>query len=176
MDCQRYYNIGANAARLRKHQEHSPAVALTHDEFVLWCRSTPRRCASCGVHEADLPRIGLVSTIGLPIAALGIDRIRNSGDYALGNIQFCCFACNKAKGNVFDDAETTRLLGPRIGNCWTIRLGGTVLVLPRAPARTPAACPALPCRRGGWSSSCRCAGRAARWSRRHRTRCPLPCC
>jgi hypothetical protein len=145
MDCQRYYNIGANAARMRKHQEHSPAVALTHDEFVRWCRSTPRRCASCGVHETDLPRIGLVSTIGLPIAALGIDRIRNSGDYALGNIQFCCFACNKAKGNVFDDAETTRLLGPRIGNCWTIRLGGTAEpgtppVFTRGPAAEPGPC------------------------------------
>lgn len=124
MDCQRYYNIGVNAARLRKHQEHSPSVALSHEEFLQWCRSTPRRCASCQLHEADLPRIGLVSTIGLPIAALGIDRIQNSGDYSSGNIQFCCFACNKAKGNVFDDSETVGVLGPRIGNCWSIRLGG----------------------------------------------------
>ena len=145
MDCQRYYNIGANAARLRKHQPHSPGVTMTHAEFIGWCRSTPRQCAACGLHETDLPKIGLVSTIGLQVAALGIDRISNSADYSLDNIQFCCFACNKAKGNVFDDDETRLILGPRIGNCWTIRLGGSVVpvtppVFARSAPATPGTC------------------------------------
>ena len=131
MDCQRFYNLGVNSARPRKHQAHSPELRMTHGEFIAWCRSTDRRCAFCGLHESDIPSIGLLSTIGLPIAALGIDRISNSGDYGIDNIQFCCFACNKAKGNVFDDDETRRILGPRIGNCWTIRLGGTAQGLDR---------------------------------------------
>lgn len=124
MDCQRFYNLGVNANRPRKHQEHSPSLRLEHKDFIAWCRASERRCAFCGLNEADLPRIGLTSTIGLAIAALGIDRISNLDDYHIDNIQFCCFACNKAKGNVFDDVETRHIIGPRIGACWTGRLGG----------------------------------------------------
>lgn len=131
MDCQRYYNLVVNSKRERKHQDYSPRLGITEDEFVAWCRSTARNCAFCGLPESDLPGIGLVSTIGRPVAALGIDRISNADDYRIGNIQFCCFACNKAKGNVFTDAETRELIGPRIGDCWAVRAGGTADPHPR---------------------------------------------
>jgi hypothetical protein len=122
-DCQRYYNLSVNAKRTRAHQR-TPALHVTHADFIAWSRGVQRACAFCGIAEPDLARVGLVSTIGLAVAALGIDRISNDRDYERGNIQFCCFACNKAKGNVFMDDEMHEHVGPSIGLVWRDRLGG----------------------------------------------------
>ena len=121
MDCQRYYNISVNARKVRVHQAHTPAVVVSLDDFLEWCRATTRKCAFCGLHETDLPSIGIVSSIGRPVVALGIDRIRNDDDYRIGNIQFACYACNKVKGNVFQDEEMKDVVGPAIGKAWTNR-------------------------------------------------------
>jgi hypothetical protein len=122
MDCQRFYNVKVNSKRVRAHQ-YSPTLRMSHTEFLLWCRSSSRTCAFCGCPEELLVSLGLRSTIGLPIAALGVDRIDNARDYEIGNIQFCCFACNKAKGNVFSDAETSLFVGPGIAKAWSARVG-----------------------------------------------------
>jgi hypothetical protein len=75
-DCQRFYNLSVNAKRVRAHQR-TPVLKLSHSEFIAWSRASERACAFCGLEEKELERVGLVSTIGLSVTALGIDRISN---------------------------------------------------------------------------------------------------
>ena len=120
MDCQRFYNITVNAKRARTHSE-APGLNITKAEFLAWVRSQDRSCFYCGVSEADLPLLGLVSQIGHPVQALGIDRLDANVGYKIGNIELCCFACNKAKGNVFSTEEMGRI-GEAISTVWNSRL------------------------------------------------------
>lgn len=99
-----------NAKRVRA-KERTPSLIFEKDEFLAWSRRGEPRCAYCGIAESDLAEIGLKSQIGLPIEALGIDRLENARDYELDNIAFCCFACNKVKGNVFTEREMAELEG-----------------------------------------------------------------
>ena len=119
-DCQRFYNVTVNAKKVRKHGRQ-PALLFTHEEFLEWSRRDEPKCTFCGISEADLPQVQLFSSIGLSVAALGIDRLDNQGDYTLDNIAFCCYACNKAKGNVFTEAEMRTEIGPAISRIWHTR-------------------------------------------------------
>jgi len=123
-DCQRFYNVSVNAKRQRTFAR-TPALGFTHDQFLTWSREREPVCAYCGIREAELKQLQLRSQIDRGIEALGIDRVSNDGDYEIDNIVFCCFACNKVKGNVFTHDEMIRFLGPGVREAWRARLSGT---------------------------------------------------
>jgi hypothetical protein len=136
LDCQRLYNVRVNSRKVRV-DGTSPGMGISDADFLAWCRSTPKRCAYCGVAEADVARLGLRTTIGLDLVALGVDRVDNDRGYDAGNIQFACFACNKAKGNTFTHAEMLDGIGAAVARVWTARLGDGPLV-PIEPVDWPA--------------------------------------
>jgi len=121
MDCQRWYNITVNAKRPRKNKP-SPELLIKESEFLIWCRSQKRSCFYCEIKEKDIRKVGLKTQTGKSLAALGIDRIDSNKGYEAGNIVFCCFACNKAKGDVFDHHEMLQI-GKSVSLVWTQRLG-----------------------------------------------------
>ena len=120
MDCQRWYNISVNAKRPRKNKP-SPELLLSERGFLDWCRSRPRQCEYCGIPEHAVPGVGLKTQTGHSLAALGIDRIDSSLGYSTDNIVFCCFACNKAKGDVFSHEEMKQI-GKAISLAWDQRM------------------------------------------------------
>ena len=122
-DCQRFYNLTVNAAKVRKHGK-TPRLDLSLVDFLAWARSPERAraCHYCRIPEAELPNLGLRSSIGLPVEALGIDRLDNERDYVPGNIAWCCYGCNKVKGNVFSEVEMLQI-GAAVESVWRARLG-----------------------------------------------------
>lgn len=121
MDCSRYTALVGNSKKTRKHQQTTPELLISKEEFLDWCRSGDRICTYCSIPESFLRYANQKSQIGLTVAALGIDRIDNAGDYSLGNICYCCFACNKAKGNVFSYNDMIAFIGPAIRLVWQSR-------------------------------------------------------
>ena len=119
MDCQRWYNVTVNSKRKRKYKK-GPELNITEEEFLNWCNSQERKCDYCGIKEVDLKNAGLLSSIGLPVYALGIDRIDSERGYAVDNITFCCYACNKAKGDVYTYDEF-KIIGESISKVWKDR-------------------------------------------------------
>lgn len=119
-DCQRFYNLSENASKPRK-RGRTPNLAISKSEFLAWSRAGKRKCVYCGVTEPELAKVGIKTQIGLELAALGVDRVNNDGDYTKDNIELCCFPCNKAKGNVFSRDEMA-IIGAAIRQVWDIRL------------------------------------------------------
>lgn len=124
MDCQKFYNLGVNATRSRRTRAAPPDLLMTHEQFLAWVRSAERKCAYCGLKEEDVPKVGMKTQIGLDLQTLGIDRIDSTKGYSGDNIVLCCFACNKAKGNVFSSGEM-EIIGKGIAEVWTRRLVST---------------------------------------------------
>lgn len=118
-DCQRFYNVSVNSKKDRKHGRN-PELKFTEKDFLSWLRAQDRKCHFCGISEQELEAQGIKSSIGLTVAALGIDRLDNGDDYTLENIALCCYACNKAKGNVFTTDEML-VLGRAIAEVWQLR-------------------------------------------------------
>lgn len=124
VDCYRYKNMLKNAARVRRDGTvHS--VNFTQEDFITWRRLQPEKCSICGVAEKDLYKLGLKSSTGHLVRALGVDRKNSDRGYELDNIQMCCFGCNKAKGNVFSDEEMKKHLSPAIAKAWEPYVNGT---------------------------------------------------
>lgn len=120
IDCQKYYNPTVNSKAKRKRVK-TPMLEISRQDFIDWVRKSDRRCQYCGLHEQNVPKIGMKTQIGLDLQALGVDRIDSSRGYSQGNIVLCCFACNKAKGNVFTSSEM-QTIGKAIGQVWSNRL------------------------------------------------------
>jgi hypothetical protein len=123
IDCQRYLTLSSNAKKVRSNGE-APGVDFDIDSFRTWVRSQDRRCSICQLPESQVGALQLKTSVGYTVAVLGIDRVDNTRGYALDNIQLCCFACNKAKGNVFNTDESSSWLGQGIASAWTHRLEG----------------------------------------------------
>lgn len=123
LDCQKFYNLRVNAERSKRTRTRPPKLLISQAEFLDWVRGSERRCMYCGLAEADVPATGMKTQIGLDLHALGIDRIDSAKDYSLDNIGLCCFACNKAKGNVFSQEEMM-LVGEAISKVWARRFSG----------------------------------------------------
>lgn len=119
-NCQRYSNLVSNSNVKRK-RCRSPLVLVTEPEFATWVRSKPKVCFYCGISEEQLERIDIKSNIGLRVESLGVDRLDSSGDYSLGNIELCCFVCNRVKSAVFT-SEEMGLIGAKIGEVWLARM------------------------------------------------------
>ncbi len=120
MDCQRWYNVSVNSKRPRKNKA-SPKLNMCEADFLKWCRNQDRSCAYCGIKESDVRYINLKTQTGHKLAALGIDRLDSTKGYSEDNIVFCCFACNKAKGDVFTHEEMITI-GSAISSAWKTRL------------------------------------------------------
>lgn len=120
MDCQRWYNVTVNSKKPRKNKP-SPKLMMNESEFLHWCRTRPRACEYCGLKEREVKEVGLKTQTGKALAALGIDRIDSSLGYSKENIVFCCFACNKAKGDVFTHDEM-KVIGSAISAAWSGRM------------------------------------------------------
>lgn len=122
-DCMRWQNVKVNSQKQRK-RKPSPELNMTEAEFMAWSQARERRCDYCNIHERDLVHADILSSIGLPVVSLGIDRIDSSRGYQVDNITFCCFACNKAKGDVFT-YEEMKVIGQSVAAAWTRRgIGG----------------------------------------------------
>ena len=119
MDCQRWYNIGVNSKKERKNKP-SPELVITEEQFLSWCNSQERRCFYCEIPEIKIKEVGLKTQTGRPLSALGIDRLDPEKGYEKDNIVFCCFACNKAKGDVFTPEEMYEI-GRAIRKVWIKR-------------------------------------------------------
>lgn len=119
-NCQRYSNLVSNS-NVRRRRAKSPRVLLTEAEFSAWLKSKPKNCFYCGISEDQLEQIEMTSNIGLRIECLGVDRLDSDGDYALGNIELCCFVCNRVKSAVFTSQEMS-LIGRQIGDVWLARI------------------------------------------------------
>lgn len=124
-DCQCFYNIGVNARRVRRDGSW-PGLEFDRATYLAWARDQARECAFCGIPEREIPRLGLVTQIGLPSKFLGLDRIRGDAPYRATNVQLSCFACNKVKSNTFADREMKAELGAGVARIWDFRLGRTI--------------------------------------------------
>jgi hypothetical protein len=123
LDCQKFYNLSVNS-KSKRARSKTPKLKLTREKFVAWVRASSRTCRYCGVGEATIPKLHLTTQIGRSLHALGVDRLDSTGDYTASNIALCCFACNKAKGNVFADEEMI-VLGRAIAEVWKVRLAAS---------------------------------------------------
>ena len=120
MNCQRFYNVTVNSKRPRANKP-SPKLNITENAFLDWCNSQNKACFYCGVEEKNIRKINLKTQTGKSLAALGVDRVDPEIGYDLSNIVLCCFACNKAKGDVFNHDEMS-LIGESISRVWNTRL------------------------------------------------------
>lgn len=120
MNCQRYYNITVNSKRPRANKP-SPKLDIAENSFLDWCNGQVKACFYCGVEEKNIRKINLKTQTGKSLAALGVDRVNSEIGYQLSNIVLCCFACNKAKGDVFNHDEMS-LIGKSISHVWASRL------------------------------------------------------
>lgn len=118
-DCQRFYNMGVNAKRNRK-IKYTPKMKISEPDFLKWSRGRRRKCRYCAVRDEHVGDLKMKTQIGLNLDALGIDRLDPDKDYEINNIDFCCFGCNKAKGDVFSDREM-KLIGKAIKKVWQQR-------------------------------------------------------
>lgn len=123
VDCYRYKNMLKNSARVRR-DGTVHTVNFSQEDFITWRRLQPNKCSICGVAEKDLYRLGLKSSTGHLVRALGVDRLNSDRGYEIDNIQMCCFGCNKAKGNVFNNDEMKKHLSYAIGKAWEPYVNG----------------------------------------------------
>ena len=120
-DCNVYRNLIVNAGRERKHVRQ-PTLTFSAEQYREWARTRARECFYCGVRDEDIVRTQVRTQRGERLETLGIDRVDNDRDYELTNIAFCCFACNKVKGNVFTSAEM-QVIGRAVAQVWALRFG-----------------------------------------------------
>lgn len=123
-NCQAYANVVTNARqKLRKRGSTGVErlVTFTREEFLAWVADHPRQCRYCNISDAEYWALDLRSANGTRLEALGLDRLGNDEDYDLANIAWCCYPCNRAKGNVFTEAEMAPI-GQAIERVWRVRL------------------------------------------------------
>lgn len=115
--CQAYENICTNARqKKKKHAHKGHVVDFTFDEFHAWARKNQRRCRYCGINDAQYRAIGWETPSGRKLEALGIDRLVDA-DYALENIAWCCYPCNRKKNTDLTPEQMDRL-GPILKEFW----------------------------------------------------------
>jgi hypothetical protein len=119
-DCQGYDHLVTNS-KIRRKRRRSPDLHITHAEFLAWIRATDRCCTYCRIPDHRVIELGLMTSIGLPLEKLGVDRVDNDRDYEISNVVLSCYACNKVKGNVFTYEEMLTI-GRAIQAAWEMRL------------------------------------------------------
>lgn len=130
-DCQRFMTLAGNARKPRANGQ-IPGVTFDREQFLAWIRAQERVCSFCKLPESQIGRLGLKTSVGYTVQTLGVDRQDNNRGYEMGNIQLCCFACNKAKGNVFTNDEFETFLGSAVSRAWSERLPDATPVTPTA--------------------------------------------
>ena len=115
--CQAYENICTNARqKKKKHACKGHVVSFTSNQFQEWARKNQRQCRYCGINDAQYRAIGWETPSGRKLEALGIDRLRDT-DYALDNIAWCCYPCNRKKNTDLTPEQMDRL-GPILKEFW----------------------------------------------------------
>ena len=89
--------------------------------------SDTRQCKYCQINEKqieDLLNKGKIITkrIYSRGRSLEIDKTDPNGKYTIGNIELCCYWCNNAKTDEFDEKEFSKI-GKLIKEVWEERLG-----------------------------------------------------
>ena len=121
--CQGYKNMEINSGqKAKKLAGLARSVEFTLEEFHAWAANNPRVCTYCEISDQELWLLDLRTANGKRNEALGIDRIK-SELYSLDNIAWCCYPCNRAKGNYLS-SEEMRLLVPTLKSIWQSRLAG----------------------------------------------------
>lgn len=119
--CQGYKNMEINSGqKAKKLAGLTRSVEFSLEEFLTWASSNPRVCSYCEITDEGLWLLDLRTANGKRNEALGIDRI-NGDLYSLDNIAWCCYPCNRSKGNYLDSDEM-RLLAPVLRGIWQKRL------------------------------------------------------
>lgn len=121
--CQAYANMVTNARQKtgkRASNGTERAVTFSLEEFHQWAAYNPRMCFFCGISDEQYWDLNLRSSNGARLEALGLDRLDNSDDYHLDNLAWCCYPCNRAKGNAFS-TEEMRQIGHAIRGVWAAR-------------------------------------------------------
>ena len=85
-----------------------------------------RKCYYCEVKESEIKELhdnGLIITKRFYSRGKSheIDRTNPNGKYELNNIQLCCYWCNNAKTDEFDESDF-KPIGNAIGKVWQERL------------------------------------------------------
>lgn len=115
--CQAYENICTNARqKKKKHAHKGHVVDFTLSAFHDWAKKNPRRCRYCDINDAQYRAIGWETPSGRKLEALGIDRLVDA-DYALANIAWCCYPCNRKKNTDLTPEQMDRL-GPILKEFW----------------------------------------------------------
>lgn len=91
---------------------------ITKEEFEHWYADQVLRCFYCGITQEEIKNDPLRKGHyhqgkGMQIDRLTIDRKDNNLGYIPENMVFCCFLCNRMKGDIFSDKEAT-ILGETI--------------------------------------------------------------
>lgn len=118
--CTRFASLRSNAARVRR-DGRCPGTSLTLKEFASWFTRQERHCHYCDIPEHLIAHLELVTQVGLPLQRLGVDRIDGNKGYTRTNMVLACFACNKARGNVFS-ADEMEIVGQGVILVWQQRL------------------------------------------------------
>lgn len=115
--CQAYKNICTNAGeKKKKHACKKHVVDFSFEEFHDWAKRNTRQCRYCGINDAQYRAVGWENSVGRRLEALGIDRLRDD-DYALENITWCCYPCNRKKNTDLTPEQMDRL-GPILKEFW----------------------------------------------------------
>lgn len=126
--CKQFSAMTLNA-RVKRANTAQPILAITRSEFVAWANESERACYSCGVPEHLIEHLGVSTKAARQLRLLGVDRLDNNGDYALGNIGLACLPCNNAKAGFFS-ADEIKLVGAGIARVWKARLTAAGVVDP----------------------------------------------
>ena len=119
--CQGYRNMEINSGqKAKKLAGLTRSVEFTLEEFHAWAAKNPRACTYCEITDEGLWLLDLKTANGKRNEALGIDRIK-SELYSLDNIAWCCYPCNRAKGNYLNSDEM-RLVAPVLKGIWQVRI------------------------------------------------------
>lgn len=90
---------------------------LTLDEFFNWLKITPQKCTYCDLVD---PRLNL--KFGKQLSMFTIDRMDNNRPYAIENICFACFECNRLKADYFSFDEFRKVAQEMIRPKWAAKI------------------------------------------------------
>lgn len=91
---------------------------ITKDEFELWYRNQEQKCSYCDLIDLSLYQPFHRSKI----FHFTIDRKNNDLPYTIENICFACWACNRAKGELFGAEEFREIAQKYIKPKWLKKL------------------------------------------------------
>lgn len=106
----------------KEQRSYIAELKVSEEEFARWLSRKKMVCRYCSIPEELIWDLDIPTQSMSRLEKLGVDRIRCDGDYEIGNLSLCCYACNKAKSNQFTDREMVKFIGPGIAQAFLVRL------------------------------------------------------